>query len=144
MSIGAAMTSKRVEEPCSEIDSARRGVGGTPGGLTEFIIGALMIIVGGYLFFNNLVVSSSLSVIWGRSGSGVALLILLAGIGVLFFSARSRLGWLLVLVGGGIIIINVITNLTVFFRATTFFEMLVMLGLIFGGLGMVARALRPH
>ncbi len=80
----------------------------------------------------------------GPEWLGAALLILLAGIGVLFFSAQSRLGWLLVLVGGGIIIINVITNLTVFFRATTFFQMLVMLGLIFGGLGMVARALRPH
>jgi hypothetical protein len=69
---------------------AQRGVGGTPGGLTEFVVGALMIIVGGYLFFNNLVVSSSLSVV-GPQRLRDALLILLAGIGC-SSSAHGR-GW---------------------------------------------------
>jgi hypothetical protein len=122
----------------------RRGAGGTPGGLLEFFIGLGMIILGGYLFFNNLMVTSSMGVLWGRGGSGVALLVLLVGIAVLFFSGRSWLGWILVVVGLGAIFISVISNLTIYFRPNSFLNTLIMLGLIFGGLGLVARALRAH
>jgi hypothetical protein len=129
----------------NELDTnARRGAGGTPGGLLEFFVGLGMMIVGGYLFFNNLVVTSSMWVLWGHGGSGLALLVLLVGIGVLFFSGRSWLGWILVVVGLAAIFINVISNLTIYFRPNSFFSTLIMLGLIFGGLGLVARALRAH
>lgn len=121
-----------------------RGAGGTPGGLGQFFIGLAMIVVGGYMFFNNLVVASTLWVLWGRNGSGIALLILLAGIGVLFFSGRSWLGWILVVIGLGSIFVNVVTNLTIYFQPTSFFNTLLMLGLIFGGIGLVARSLRPY
>lgn len=121
-----------------------RGAGGTPGGLAQFFIGLAMIVAGAYLFFNNLVVTSTMWVLWGRNGSGIALLILLVGIGVLFFSGRSWLGWLLVVIGLGSIFINVITNLTIYFQPTSFLSTLLMLGLIFGGIGLVARSLRPY
>lgn len=119
-----------------------RGAGGTPGGLLTFFIGLGMMLVGGYLFFNNLVVSSGLNVLWGRGGSGAALLVLLVGIGFVFFSGRSWIGWILIVVGLVIIAVNVITNLTIYFMPTNFFNTLVMLGLIFGGLGLIARSLR--
>jgi hypothetical protein len=123
---------------------SKRGAGGTSGGLLEFAAGLIMMLIGGYLFFNNLVVASNMFVLWGRGGSGLALLVLLAGIGVLFFSGRSRIGWILVALGLAAIFLNVLSNLTILFRGTSFFNSILMLGLIFGGLGLVVRALRPH
>jgi len=38
----------------------------------------------------------------------------------------------------------VITNLVIYFMPTSLFETILMLGLVFGGLGLVARSLRPH
>ncbi len=121
-----------------------RGAGGTPGGLVEFFVGAAMIVVGSFLFMQNLMVSSSIRTLWGSGGSGVALLILLIGIGILFFSGRAVIGWIMVGIGALMIFFSVITNLVVYFLPTTLFQAVIMLGMIFGGLGLVARALRPH
>jgi hypothetical protein len=128
----------------SDFDIRSRGAGGTSGGLLEFFIGLGMMIVGGWLFFNNLVVTSNMSVLWGRGGTGAALLILLIGIGVLFFSAKAWIGWIMVVLGMGAIVITIITNLVIYFQPASFFSTLLMLGLIFGGLGMIARAFRTH
>ncbi len=125
-------------------DNERRGAGGTAGGLGEFFLGLAMIVIGGYLFFQHLVVSSSLSVLWGRNGSGVALLIVLIGIGFLFFSGRSRIGWILIVVGMIAIFVTVITNLVIYLAPSSFFNTILMFGLIFGGFGLIFRALRPH
>jgi len=38
----------------------------------------------------------------------------------------------------------VITNLVVYFMPTSLLQTVLMLGLVFGGLGLVSRALRPH
>src|SRR5262249_51766981 len=122
----------------------QRGAGGTPGGLWEFFIGAAMIIVGSVLFMQHLMVSSTISSLWGTGGSGLALLILLIGIGVLFFSGRAIIGWLMVAVGVVMIFVTVILNLVVYFLPTSLFQTVLMLGLVFGGLGLVARALQPH
>jgi hypothetical protein len=120
------------------------GAGGTPGGLGTFFLGVAMLLVGGYLFFDNLMVTSNFSVLWGRNASALSLLILMVGIGILFFSGRSWLGWVLVIVGLGMIFINVISNLVIYFQATSFLRTFIMLGLIAGGIGLIARALRPY
>jgi hypothetical protein len=39
---------------------------------------------------------------------------------------------------------GVIANMSIYFRPTSLFNTLVMLILLVGGLGLVARALRPH
>jgi hypothetical protein len=119
-----------------------RGAGGTSGGLGTFLIGAAMTVVGCIWFFQNLMVSSSIRTMWGYGGSGLALLVLVVGIGVLFFSGKSLLGWLMVGVGGLMIFISVISNLVIYFMPTSLFQTVLMLGLIFGGLGLVARSLR--
>ncbi len=121
-----------------------RGAGGTPGGFLEFFVGLGMVIVGGILFFQRLAVMSSIRVLWGSTGSGLALLVMLAGIGVLFFRGSSRIGWLLVILGIGGIVISTIMNLVVIFMPTSLFETVVMFVLILGGLAFVVRSLRPH
>ena len=66
-----------------------RGAGGTPGGLGTFVLGLAMLLIGGYLFFYNLVVTSSFSVFWGRNASALPLLILMGESGF-YFSAGVR------------------------------------------------------
>jgi hypothetical protein len=80
----------------------------------------------------------------GTSLFGLSLLPLLAGIGVLFFNGRSRAGWLLVFLGAVIILAGIIANMHLYFAPTSLFDTLVMLGLIAGGIGLVARSLRAY
>jgi len=119
-----------------------RGAGGTPGGLGEFFAGLAMAIGGGYLLLQQVTVSSGYWQLWGYNAFGLSLIPLLVGIGVLFFDGKSKLGWLLTGGGALIILLGIITNLTIFFRPTSLFNTLIILALLAGGIGLVARSLR--
>jgi uncharacterized protein len=121
-----------------------RGAGGTPGGIGEFLGGLAMTVVGGYLLASQVTVSSGYWQLWGQSAFGLSLAPLLIGITLLFFNGRSVVGWFLAGAGALIILAGIITNLQVFFRPTSLFNTLVMLTLLFGGVGLVARSLRAH
>ena len=121
-----------------------RGAGGTPGGLLEFFAGAAMVVAGGYLLTSHVMVSSGFWGFWGSNTFGLTLVPLLIGIGVLFFNGRSALGWLLLVGGALIILAGIIANLRIYFQPASLFDTLVMLGLLAGGLGVVARSLRSH
>ena len=68
---------------------------------------------------------------------------LLAGIALLFFNGRNPLGWLLSLAGISIIFAGILLNLDVYFQPTSLFNTLMMLGLLMGGIGLIARSLLP-
>jgi hypothetical protein len=119
-----------------------RGAGGTEGGIGTFLIGFAMAVAGAWLLTNQVTVTSGFWHIGGYSAFGLSLLPFIIGIGLLFFNGRSILGWLLTLAGAVIIFAGIIANLEIYFRATTLFNTLVMLVLLFGGLGLVARSLR--
>jgi uncharacterized protein len=121
---------------------ARRGAGGTPGGIGEFVLGVVMAAAGGYLLFNQVQVTTSFWHMWGGNSFGLALLPLLVGIGLLFFNGRSFLGWLLSIAGLAIILAGILVNMDIYFRQTSLFNTLVMLGLLAGGFGLVARSLK--
>jgi uncharacterized protein len=119
-----------------------RGAGGTPGGLGEFFTGLAMACGGGYLLLQQVTVSSGYWQLWGYNAFGLSLVPLLIGIALLFFDGRSKLGWLLTAGGALIILLGIITNLTIFFRPTSLFNTLVILALLAGGIGLIARSLR--
>ena len=119
-----------------------RGAGGTPGGVGTFFIGVIMAAAGGYLLLNQVQVTTSFWRFGAYGGFGLTLLPLLAGIAILFYNGRSVLGWILVLAGMTIILAGILMNMDIYFRQTTLFNTLVMLGLLFGGMGLVARSLR--
>ena len=119
-------------------------VGGTPGGLGEFILGFIMTCVGGYLISNQTMITSSYWNFWGTNSFGVTLIPLLFGVAILFFNGRSVIGWLLTVAGALFILAGVIANMQVYFRSTSLFNTLVMLILLVGGLGLVARSMRSH
>jgi hypothetical protein len=127
-----------------ENDARFRGAGGTPGGLGEFLIGLAMAAGGAYLLTQQVTVTSSYWNLWGHNAFGLTLLPLLFGVGLLFFNGRSVLGWLLLVAGSAILLAGILMNLQIYFQSTSLFNTLIMLVLLFGGLGLVARSLRSH
>lgn len=126
-------------------DAPSRGPGGTPGGLGEFLIGIALLVGGGYLVLNQVTVTGGFwHLFGGYSAFGLSLVPLLIGIGVLFFNGKSILGWFLTLAGTLIIFLGVLTHLNIFFRPTSLFNTLLMLGALAAGIGLVARSLRAH
>jgi uncharacterized protein len=120
------------------------GAGGTEGGVGEFFLGLAMALGGGYLLTSQVTVSSGF---WGWLGPGtfgLSLLPLVVGCGLLFFDGKSRLGIFLVVGGALIVVLGVLMNLRIYFEPTSRFNTLLMLGLLAGGLGLVARGLKPH
>ena len=122
----------------------RRGAGGTPGGMGEFLIGLVMAIAGGYLLTTQVTVTSGAWMLWGRSAFGLSLIPFIFGIGLLFWNGRSIFGWLLLLGGSVIILAGILSHLEIYFERTSLFNTLLMLVLLFGGIGLMARGVRAH
>jgi hypothetical protein len=118
------------------------GAGGTEGGLGEFFLGLALAVAGGYLLTQRVVVTSGFWSAFGEHSFGLSLIPLLAGVALLFFNGRSTLGWILTAGGALIIFLGVLMNLRVYFTPTSLFNTLVMLVLLMGGLGLIARSLR--
>ena len=128
----------------AELERRAKGAGGTQGGIAEFLIGVAMAVGGGYLFMNQVQVSSNYWTLWGYNSFGLSLLPLLAGIGFLFFNGRSKPGWLLTFTGAVIIFIGIIANLSVHWQTTSLFNTLMIFTLLAGGIGLIARSLKDH
>lgn len=127
-----------------ESEPKLRGAGGTPGGVGEFLGGLAMAVAGGYLLTNQVSVTSGYWRPWGYNGFGLSLIPLLIGLGMVFFNGRSIIGWLLTLAGAVIILVGILTNLDIYFRETSLFNTILMLVLLAGGIGLIARSLRSH
>ena len=125
-------------------ESRARGAGGTPGGIGEFFLGLVMVVIGAYLITNRIVVVSSYWSYGGYSMFGLSLLPLIFGIGILFFNGKSIVGWILLFLGVVIIFAGVLMNLHIYFQATSLFGTIVMIVLLAGGIGLIIRALVPH
>jgi hypothetical protein len=125
-------------------DRSYTDVGGTPGGLGHFLIGFAMACIGGYLLSTHVTVAGSYWNFYGGNTFGITLIPMLFGVAILFFNGRSILGWLLTAAGALFIVAGVIANMHIYFQPTSLFNTLVMLVLLVGGLGLIARAMRPH
>jgi hypothetical protein len=121
-----------------------KGAGGTAGGVGQFFLGLAMAVAGAYLITNQVTVSSGFWGYFGPHTFGLTLLPLVFGIGMLFFDGRSVIGWVLTVGGAVIIFVGILVNLQVYFRPTSLYNTIVMLVLLAGGIGLVARSLRPY
>jgi hypothetical protein len=99
-----------------------RDVGGTPGGMGEFLMGFVMTCLGGYLIANQVSIMGSYWSFYGANTFGITLIPMLLGVAILFWNGRSVLGWGLTLAGALFILAGVIANMHVYFRATTLFN----------------------
>ncbi|HJZ85810.1 MAG TPA: hypothetical protein VKN99_11600 [Polyangia bacterium] len=133
------------EEEPEQARARLRNVGGTKGGLAEFLIGLALLTGGGYLFLDNVLVTGNVwSGFFGVSSFGLTLIPIFIGIAILFFNGKSVLGWLLTGGGAVAIFVGVLARMNIWFKPTSLFNTLLMLGLMAGGIGLIARALRPH
>jgi hypothetical protein len=126
------------------------GAGGTPGGVGTFLLGFVMACAGGWLLTNQVTVSSQYFasglmiplVNYRMNEFGLSLLPFIIGVGFLFFNGKSIAGWLLTIGGLAIILVGILMSLHIYFQPTTLFHTLVMLVLLFGGIGLIARSLK--
>ena len=127
------------------------GAGGTSGGSGQFLLGLVMMCGGFYLLLNGIVVSSNFGLgtrLFGvGSGFGITggmiLIPLLIGICMVFYNAKNYLGWLITLCSFGAMVFGVISSVSMSLRTMSAFELIVILTLAFGGLGLFLRSLRP-
>jgi len=123
--------------------------GGTPGGAGKFFLGLAMLIAGGYLFLSGIRVYHMFS--FGYSlynfgpvhlTSGMILIPLIFGIGMIFYNARNPLGWLLFVGSLIAIVVGVIASIHFSLRGMSLFELLIILTLFIGGVGLFLSSLR--
>jgi hypothetical protein len=130
-----------------------RGAGGTQGGAGEFLLGLLMMCGGFYMLLNSIVISSGFGFgarlysvsAWGGSygvTTGMILIPFMIGIGLIFYQGKSLLGWCLSIGSIAALIMGVIASLRFSFRGMSAFDLIVILILAIGGLGLFLRSLR--
>jgi len=125
--------------------------GGRPGGEVKFLIGAVMTVLGVWLFFDSVrfttghmgMLSGAMS--RGRGGGmmettsmGIVLVPLFVGIIVLFFDVRKTWGWLLVGLGIVILGVEVVSRFRpiIAIKGTHLFMLIILMA---GGLGLMLR-----
>lgn len=125
------------------------GAGGSSGGVGRFFIGLVMMVAGGYLFLNAIRVSYGFHMghqIYSFGGyhltSGMTLIPLIFGIGFIFYNSRSILGWLLTAAALIMLGVGVITSIRFNLRSMSAFDLIMILILLFGGLGLFLSSLR--
>ena len=126
-----------------------RGAGGSSGGIGLFLVGLVMMCGGFYLLLNAISVTSNFSLgyrLYNVGGMGITggtiLIPLLFGIGIIFYNARNLLGWLLTLGSLTALIFGVLASVRFNLRTMTTFDLLVILILAVGGLGLFLRSLK--
>jgi len=138
-----------MDERPPELGSRLTNPGGTRGGIGEFLVGLALLVAGGYLFLDNVIVSTSGSSWgWGWFGGnrpfGITLIPLFIGIAILFFNGRSPIGWVVTIGSAIVILVGIIANLSVQWRPTSLYFTLIIIGLMAAGIGLIARSVRPH
>jgi hypothetical protein len=121
-----------------------KNVGGTSGGLFEFLIGLAMAVGGGYMLISRVIVTSGFWTWGGYNSFGLSLVPLIFGIGIVFFNGKSIIGWLLVFISVVIIAAGILMNLQIYFQPTSLFNTIVMIILFAGGIGLIARGVMKH
>ena len=126
-----------------------RGAGGTNGGAGQFFLGLVMMCGGFYLLLNSVVVSSSFGLgsrLFGVGGygitGGIVLIPLVIGIAMIFYNARSAAGWLLATCAFAALVFGVIASVNMSLHTMSAFELISILALAFGGIGLFLRSLR--
>ena len=125
------------------------GAGGTSGGIGQFFIGFIMLCGGLYLLLNAIIVTSHFGFGMrlygiGRYGvtSGMILIPFMIGTGIIFYNSKNLLGWLLSAGSLVALIFGVISSLQFSFRHMSAFDLITILILTVGGLGLFLRSLK--
>lgn len=115
--------------------------------LASFLIGLVLLGAGIFWVLNSFVVSFSWGSLWGGFGmntslaTGLMLVPLLIGIGLLFFLDRKWIGWVVTAIGLLAILVTLLTSVRFRPVSASLWQYVVMFGMIAAGCGLVARGL---
>jgi uncharacterized protein len=128
-----------------------KGAGGTSGGIGRFFLGIALFVAGMYLLLKNIYVQHSFgfgSSFYSLGGfsitSGMLLIPFVIGVGMLFFNYKSLVGWLLAAGALLALIVGVITSITFTLAGMSAFDILMILVLVAGGLGLFLSSFRSY
>lgn len=126
-----------------------RGAGGSDGGTGAFLIGLIMMIGGGYLLLNGIVVRPVFgfgSRMFGIGGvpitTGMVFIPFMFGVGMIFYNAKNWIGWVLAVGSLVALVFGVLANMTLQMARMSAFDLIVILVLLVGGIGLFLRSLR--
>lgn len=130
-----------------------KGSGGTSGGVGEFLVGIIMMCGGFYMLLNAITVTSMFALssrLYGFSAfgsqfgvtGGIIMIPFMFGVGFLFFNSKNIIGWLLTVGSITALIFGVISSIRFTMKTMSAFELIVILVLAIGGLGLVLRSFR--
>lgn len=130
-----------------------KGAGGTSGGFSHFFIGIIMMCGGFYMLLNSITVTSNFGMgvrLYGFSGmggnynitSGMIMIPFMFGVGLIFYNSKNILGWILSIGSITGLVFGVISSIRFTFKTMTSFDLMVILVLAMGGLGLFLRSLK--
>ncbi|NRA53515.1 MAG: hypothetical protein HRU23_05170 [Gammaproteobacteria bacterium] len=130
-----------------------KGAGGTSGGIGQFFIGLIMLCSGFYLLLSAITVRSGFgmgshlygfSMLGSRVGitTGMVMVPFIFGIGLIFYNSKNYLGWILTIGSISAMLFGVITSISFHMRTMSAFELITILVLAVGGLGLFLRSLK--
>ena len=115
--------------------------------LASFLNGLVLIGAGVYWILNSFVVAFSWGSLWGGFGmstslaTGLMLVPLLIGIGLLFFLDHKWIGWVVVAIGVLAILVTLLTSVRFRPVSASLWQYVVMFGMVAAGAGLVTRGL---
>ena len=130
-----------------------KGAGGSSGGTGNFVIGLLMMSGGFYLLLNSITVTTSFGMgarLYGFSAyggqysvtSGMVMIPFMFGVGIIFYNSKNIVGWVLAIGAISALIMGVIASIRFSFRSMSGFDLITILTLAIGGLGLFLRSLK--
>jgi len=130
------------------------GAGGTKGGVGRYLVGLIMMCIGGYLFLSKVVVTTGAlshgfgmgTRLYSAGGFGVTggmiLIPFVIGIIMIFWNSRNPFGWLLSSISVIALIAGIIVNIRMTLVPMSAFDILVLLVLMGGGAGLFFSSLK--
>ncbi|WP_412972467.1 hypothetical protein [Glaciecola sp. MF2-115] len=129
------------------------GAGGSSGGIGHFFIGLLMMCGGFYMLLNAITVTSQFGMgsrLYGFNAfgsnigitGGMVLIPFIFGIGLIFYNSKNILAWVLTIGSVTALIFGVISTVKFSLRTMSSFDLIVILVLAVGGIGLFLRSLK--
>jgi hypothetical protein len=128
-----------------------KGAGGTSGGIGRFFIGMAMMVGGCYLFLDAVRITHQFHMghtlySFGafRLTTGMTLIPLIFGVGMIFYNAGNPLGWVLSAATLVMLLFGVLASIQFRIRSMSAFELIMILALWIGGIGLFLNSLKSR